>query len=650
MRQKVGLSLLILSLACLIPLSQTQGATNEQLLARVPATAASKGLPVYAYLSDEVGETYTLTITTAANLDKSGLPYLTLDSGHEPAEYAIAKPRRIHQPKTALSQLTTCIYNDGQNTIVRPTDQQALSLSEAGYAIQWLADRPIPPPQPSSIAKERKVAANPLIAAILTSIQPNTVSNLTSQLSGEEPASIGGSNYTILTRHTLSGEPSQKANQFAFEHLSQLGLTTTYAPWTSHGISNQNIVAILPGHTASNEIILITAHIDDMPPGPRAPGADDNGSGTIGVLLAAEYLANLRLQRTVRFVLFTGEEQGLYGSAVYAQQARDASNNIQGVVNMDMISWHTTGTDPVVELHTRSNSFLGYSNDLFIANIYSNVTIDYGLNGIIWPTVVADGEWASDHSRFWIQGYPAILAIENTGHGFFNPYYHTTNDILSRLDLAYYTANIKAALGTVATLATIEGDGCNYRFYPQSTNLASGAYTGTVNVLAWTSCCWTVTSSADWLTANSNSCGNGLVYYSVSANDALTGRTAYLSIDDALFTVTQIGTTKSPIIINQPQSIIARRGQTASFSVLAEGQNPIYYQWFQNTNLLPTATNSSYTTGPVTLSARGNYTVLVSNEFGSVVSSNALLRIVNAEPTIWDLLVNSTNSTAELSR
>ena len=76
-----------------------------------------------------------------------------------------------------------------------------------------------------------------------------------------------------------------------------------------------------------------------------APGADDDASGAVGVLTAAEVLAPYQFQRTLRFVLFTGEEQGLCGSEIYARDAAAAGEAIVAVYNMDMIAW--TGAEPI---------------------------------------------------------------------------------------------------------------------------------------------------------------------------------------------------------------------------------------------------------------------------------------------------------------
>jgi hypothetical protein len=230
--------------------------------------------------------------------------------------------------------------------------------------------------------------------------------------------------------------------------MQTLGLTVSYHDWINCGISNRNVVAEKIGATRPNEIVLIVAHLDDLLSLTDAPGADDNASGSVGVWIAAEILRQYDFERTLRFVFFTGEEQGLCGSNRYASAV--ASQNIVAVHNLDMIAWNASN-GPTLRLHTRARE-PGYSSDLVIANTFINVVNAYGLSGNLLPIVDSDGMGYSDHASFWARGFPAILAIEDDVSDF-NAYYHTTNDRLARLDLTYFTNYVKASVGTVAHLA-----------------------------------------------------------------------------------------------------------------------------------------------------------------------------------------------------
>jgi hypothetical protein len=105
-----------------------------------------------------------------------------------------------------------------------------------------------------------------------------------------------------------------------------------------------NVLATLQGTdpASADRIYVVGAHYDSRVSDVLdftgdAPGADDNGSGVASVLELARVMAPHPTKATIVFVTFAGEEQGLYGSAFFAQQAKAANWNIQGVLNMDII-------------------------------------------------------------------------------------------------------------------------------------------------------------------------------------------------------------------------------------------------------------------------------------------------------------------------
>jgi PKD repeat protein len=199
-----------------------------------------------------------------------------------------------------------------------------------------------------------------------------------------------------------------------------------------------------------------------MPSSGPAPGADDNASGSAAVMLAAKIMKDYAFGRTIRFVFFTGEEQGLLGSDAYAEKMDTENANIVAVLNMDMIGWDQQG-GPVLRLHTRTASNPGYAADKAIADQFIAVVSGYGLSGLLTPVIDPDGISASDHYSFWVQGFPGILAIEDDADDF-NAYYHTASDKLDKLNLAYFTNFVKAALGTAAHLSLPVHDGVHAGF------------------------------------------------------------------------------------------------------------------------------------------------------------------------------------------
>jgi hypothetical protein len=209
----------------------------------------------------------------------------------------------------------------------------------------------------------------------------------------------------------------------------------------------RNVIATRTGVSRPGRQILVTAHLDDMPgsPSPTAPGADDNGSGSVTVLRAAQIMAALPFEKTVRFICFTGEEQGLRGSSAYATAAAVRGDTIDAVVNLDMIAYESNDID-VIELHAGTTVAASGA----IADAFMNVNTTYGL-GFAPEKITTGSTSASDHASFWVRGYPAILAIEDFQD--FTPWYHKVTDRVATLDQDFFTRFVKAAVGTVATLA-----------------------------------------------------------------------------------------------------------------------------------------------------------------------------------------------------
>ena len=85
-----------------------------------------------------------------------------------------------------------------------------------------------------------------------------------------------------------------------------------------------------------------------------------------------------------------------------------------------------------------------------------------------------------------------------------------------------------------------------------------------------------------------------------------------------------------PTINAQPQSLTTLTGSNATFSVTAVGTAPLHYQWRKNAVNITGATSASYTISSVTVADAGSYSVIVSNEAGSVTSNNAVLTVTSA--------------------
>jgi hypothetical protein len=302
---------------------------------------------------------------------------------------------------------------------------------------------------PAHVGRAADQQFNPGIQAILDQVDPDTLYDLSGGLSGEWPVMINGEAYPLLTRYALSGDPIQKATQYLYQYYQDLGLDVSLQNFEYGGEVLSNVIAEKRGTIFPDRIYLITSHFDDVP---GTPGVDDDGSGTVAVMVAASILNQYEFGCTLRFANFNVEELGLIGSDQYARQAYCAGEDLRGVINLDMIAWNTAGSLPEFDLHAVST----VPGSMEIAESFQEVVQTYGLDLI--PTLGNPFISASDHASFLKLGFPAILASEDGAD--FNPYYHSSGDNLDNLpDFEYFTEAVKASLGTFASIGCLVEEG-----------------------------------------------------------------------------------------------------------------------------------------------------------------------------------------------
>ncbi len=219
--------------------------------------------------------------------------------------------------------------------------------------------------------------------------------------------------------------------------------------WMPGGSASDNVIARMTGTKYPDEYIVLGGHYDSISWSGLAPGADDNASGTSGVMEAARILSQYEFDRSIVFIAFSGEEQGLYGSAAYASEKAQEGKNILGYFNMDMIGYLEPG-------HTTIMSTLIYPQSAApLANFYTAVSNLYLPDFVIEPGFLSGG--SSDHASFNNNGYMGIFPFEDVDN--YSPYIHTSNDLVG---LSYnneeqaiiFTQAIIASVVTMANMIT----------------------------------------------------------------------------------------------------------------------------------------------------------------------------------------------------
>lgn len=279
---------------------------------------------------------------------------------------------------------------------------------------------------------------NPFIEELINQTNLDSLVSFVRILSGEDSVKIGDT--TVLIRHRVSSQDNDLAADYIKQKLEGYGLDTYDQVYSSDG---RNIYAIQPGILYPDEQYIICAHYDAV----ADYCADDDASGTAGVLEAARILSNYQLDYTLVYALWDEEEIGLFGSGYYASQAFSNNDNILGVLDLEMSGWDSDD-DGLLDIHTRN-----IANSVSLANLVFNIVSVYNLP--LAPVIYNPGTTASDHSSFWNRGYSAIVFSEAYFGGDFNPFYHTSNDRIDKFNLPYFHKMVKLAVGSISSLVYV---------------------------------------------------------------------------------------------------------------------------------------------------------------------------------------------------
>lgn len=230
---------------------------------------------------------------------------------------------------------------------------------------------------------------------------------------------------SIHTRHS-TGSGFEEALDYSEEVLTAAGCTVSRQPFAMLGSASCNLIGYRRGTAANPRLFVIGAHLDSVnhegDHTARAPGADDNASGSVTVMQAATSLARIStLAHDVIFLLFGGEEQGLFGSRYYVSQlTQQDRNRIGGVVNIDMAaSKNTPHPSVLLEGHLSSQALIDQ---------LASAAVTY----TVLETQISLKPFASDHVPFIDKGIPAVLTIEGADGAY--EHEHTARDVTSRLD------------------------------------------------------------------------------------------------------------------------------------------------------------------------------------------------------------------------
>ena len=335
---------------------------------------AQSRVKVYAQLYSDSGSIILLLPAasgTLSDFEQKGFTFNILDQ--EPEQNNLYLLYGLPETIQQAGELANLLFIEGRQAVARANSEQVAALEALGIQHMPLALYPLPIPR--SITSQApnlpsSIEPDPTIQEMIDQVSTTTLEDLIKDLSGERTATIDGAPYTIDTRYTLTTTPIKKATRYTYEYLQALGFIPDFEYYTfSYGgtsYDRRNVIADQTGTTQPERVFMLIAHLDSTSDNPwnDAPGADDNASGSAALLHIASILSQYDFSCTLRYALFTGEEQGLLGSLDYANLMNEENANIPAVLNLDMLGYNTAGTARTIELHTRNSGSLptGHGN------------------------------------------------------------------------------------------------------------------------------------------------------------------------------------------------------------------------------------------------------------------------------------------------
>jgi Peptidase family M28/PA domain len=216
-------------------------------------------------------------------------------------------------------------------------------------------------------------------------------------------------------------------------------------------IDDRNVVAMIEGSdpTLKDEVVIVCAHYDhDGTNGENVlNGADDDGSGTIGVIEIAEAYAlaaakGLRPKRSVLFAAWNSEERGLFGAWAYTQQPIVPLAKTVAVLNMDMIGRNEEVPEgsaggrfrglevQTAESNNNAVNIIGTTRSASLKQVVEKANAGIGLTlRLRYDNNISQLMRRSDHWPFLNKGVPAVWV-----HTGLHPDYHTVNDDADRIN------------------------------------------------------------------------------------------------------------------------------------------------------------------------------------------------------------------------
>ena len=215
-------------------------------------------------------------------------------------------------------------------------------------------------------------------------------------------------------------------------------------PFTAGSTSSKNLVVTKTGTLYPNTYVIICGHYDTV----SGPGVNDNGSGVSIILEIARILKDVPTEYSIKFINFSGEEQGLYGSQHYVDNVANATNpkmDIKVVFNIDQVGGVAGEINDTVrcDVDYYAPSFNNAASQQMANQLAQCTTLYSPLQTSFY------GAFSSDYEPFHKDGYTVTGFYEYNESN--HP--HTNSDTYANMDPVYVYNIAKAAVGAAQHFA-----------------------------------------------------------------------------------------------------------------------------------------------------------------------------------------------------
>jgi Zn-dependent M28 family amino/carboxypeptidase len=237
------------------------------------------------------------------------------------------------------------------------------------------------------------------------------------------------------------------AQNWITSRYTDLGYTNiVLQPFTYSSGTSNNIIITKTGTTYPNTYLIIDGHYDTI----NGPGTNDNGSGTVLIMELARLLADVPTEYSIKFIHFSGEEEGLIGSNYYVDNTvipqnldiklvfnLDEVGGVNGMVNNSIVCERDQNSTPTTN---NAASSIATNQLATCIELYSNLNTEISY------------AYASDYMPFE-DNNEIITGLYESNE---TPYAHGPNDVLANMDPTYLYEVTKGSLGAALFFAEVD--------------------------------------------------------------------------------------------------------------------------------------------------------------------------------------------------